>query len=143
MESIDQAEVPFPIEAVRSVFREYPVRLALLFGSHARGTASGRSDVDLAVEFDGLQSGDCGYNDALFGLGADLDDVLSFDVDVVDIHSVEPAVARRIFEDGVLLYGQSEHVSDLRAEVLAADDPERSPRERFDDALDRIDEHMA
>lgn len=43
----------------------------------------------------------------------------------------------------MLLYGQSEHVSDLRAEVLAADDPERSPRDRFDDALDRIDEHMA
>lgn len=37
---------------IRSVVERYPVRLAVLYGSLARGTATAASDVDIAVAFD-------------------------------------------------------------------------------------------
>lgn len=40
-------------EELREVLRQWPqVQLAILFGSHARGRATRRSDVDLLVELD-------------------------------------------------------------------------------------------
>ncbi len=40
------------LETVRTVLRNHPVRLAVLFGSQATGSADGRSDVDLAIELE-------------------------------------------------------------------------------------------
>lgn len=52
------------------------VRVAMLFGSRARGTARADSDVDLAVEGPGVD---------LLTLGAELGGVLDLEVDVVDL----------------------------------------------------------
>src|SRR4051812_22538102 len=41
--------LPQATRAIESVCRRYPVSLAYVFGSHARGTADTESDVDIAV----------------------------------------------------------------------------------------------
>lgn len=135
--------VRLDLESLRAVLREHPVDLAILFGSHATGTARESSDVDVAVEFDALRPSDPGYNDVFLGLSADLSEALGTDdVDLVDLHTVSPSLAASIFEHGVLLVGDRDDAADRREELTAADGERPSPRERLDAALAKIDAHL-
>lgn len=131
------------VEALREVLREHPVDLAVLFGSHATGTAHSGSDVDVAVELEDRRPSDPEYNDAFLALSVDLSDALDADdVDLVDVRTVSPSLAASVFDRGVLLVGDRDHADDLREQLTRADADERSPRERFDAALARIDAHL-
>jgi predicted nucleotidyltransferase len=84
------------IQAVREVLRgRSDVRLALVFGSRARGTASPTSDVDIAVWAPGLD---------LLGLGADLSRAAGLEVDVVPLEGVGVPLLARIVREGILLH---------------------------------------
>ncbi|MEF8826269.1 MAG: nucleotidyltransferase domain-containing protein [Halapricum sp.] len=136
-------DVSFDLDALQAVLREHPVTLAILFGSHATETTHTTSDIDLAVEFDAHRPSDPSYNDVFFGLSADLSETLETDdVDLVDLHTVSPALAAAIFEHGVLLVGDQEHAAALRRQLTAAESDQPSPRERLDAALARIDAHL-
>jgi hypothetical protein len=64
------------------------------------------------------------------------------DVDVVDVHTLGPDFAAAVFEHGTLLLGDDNRFEELR-ERLTTDRGDRSPAERFDEALRKIDEHLA
>lgn len=131
------------LDALRGVLREHPVQLAILFGSHATGTTHAASDIDLAVEFDAMRPSDPSYNEVFLGLSADLSATLGTDdVDLIDLHTVSPALAAAIFADGVLLVGEQEHAAERRRQLTAAESEQPSPRERLDAALARIDAHL-
>lgn len=132
-----------PLETVRAVLRRHPVRVGILFGSHATGETHSRSDVDIAVEFEGVRSGDPEYNEVFLGLSADLSEALGTDdVDLVDLRTASPELAAAVFERGVLLVGDRETAAVLRDELADEDSSDRSPRERFDEAIARIDAHL-
>jgi predicted nucleotidyltransferase len=81
--------------------RAEPLAAAYLFGSRARGTATDRSDVDLAVLYaDRPASG-------LEGLGldleADIERVLGLPVQVVVLNSAPADLVHRVLRDGHLL----------------------------------------
>ncbi|ADQ69105.1 nucleotidyltransferase protein [Halogeometricum borinquense DSM 11551] len=117
--------------------------MCTLFGSHATGTTHPTSDTDIAVELETTDREDPAYNDAFFGLSADLSDALGTDdVYLVDIHTLSPSVAASVFEAGVLRIGDVAHAEDLRQRVTNTDAPDQSPRERFDTALAKIDDHL-
>jgi predicted nucleotidyltransferase len=146
MRSIETADVDgaVPLDVVRSVLDEHPVQFAILFGSHATGDIHSRSDVDIAVEFEGLRPADDEYNETFFGLGADLSEALGTDdVDLLDVHRLSAPLARSVFDEGVLLVGEHARITALRQQSIGDERDERSPRERFDDSLRRIDEHFA
>jgi predicted nucleotidyltransferase len=131
------------LDTLQAVLGEHPVRLAILFGSHATETTHATSDIDLAVEFDEHRPADPSYNDVFLGLSADLSDTLETDdVDLVDLHAVSPALAAAIFENGVLLVGTEEHAAELRHQLTTSEDDQQSPRDRLDAALERIDDHL-
>ena len=67
------------LDALQAVLREHPVRLAILFGSHATETTHATSDIDLAVEFDEHRPSEPSYNDVFLGVSADLSDALETD----------------------------------------------------------------
>lgn len=132
-----------PVGRLRSTLEEHPVRLAVLFGSQATGRATSGSDIDIAVELDGLQPGDEGFNDAFFDIIAAVSRALETDdVDVVDVHTLGPSMADAVFDRGTLVVGEESRLDELRARATSERD-ERSPGERFDDALRKIDEHLA
>lgn len=138
--SVDDA---LDVEALQTLLRDHLVQLAILFGSHATGTAHSASDIDIAVEFDATRPSDSKYNDVFFGLSADLSDTLNTDdVDLVDLHTVSPAVAKSIFDNGILLVGEQTYAATLRQQITAADVEIQSPRERLDAALTQIDAHL-
>ena len=131
------------LETIETVLREHPVRLTILFGSHATGTTHETSDIDLAVEFDGHRPGDTNYSSVFLGLGVDLSSTLGTDdVDVVDLHTTSPSFAKAIFENGILLVGDQEHAVELRHQLTDTDRDQQSPRERIEAALERMNEHL-
>jgi predicted nucleotidyltransferase len=132
------------IKQLRSRLEDAPIRVAILFGSRATGQTHALSDIDIAVEFDGLEPGDPEYNERFFTLSADLSEIMGTDdIDLVDIRSLSPSFARSVFEKGILLKGTEEQISELRTRLLDGSSDMHSPQERFDDALRRIDEHLA
>lgn len=132
-----------PLEEFRSLLSAAPVRLAILFGSHATGRAHPRSDIDIAIELDSLRPGDPGYNDVFFGLSAELSVVAPSELDLVDIHAASPTVARSIIDHGCVLVGEESRLAELRTQLVDEDAPQRPARERFDEHLDRIENLLA
>ncbi|WP_158055615.1 type VII toxin-antitoxin system MntA family adenylyltransferase antitoxin [Halorussus halophilus] len=133
----------FPVERLQRVLRDHPVQLALLFGSHATATTHSQSDVDIAVEFDSAEPDDSKYNDMFFALSAELSEALETDqIDLVDLHTASPDVVASVFEHGILLVGDPEHAENLQ-HSLTPTSKSQSPRERFDAALAKIDQHLS
>lgn len=83
------------------VFSQYGIRSALLFGSYAKGSANGRSDVDILVDsgLRGLQ---------FFGLLESVNSALKIPVDLIDVSQIEPGseIDLEIRKTGVPIYGQ-------------------------------------
>jgi predicted nucleotidyltransferase len=71
------------------------VRLALVFGSRARGTATPTSDVDVAVGAPGID---------LLGLAADLSRATGLEVDVVSLEDAGVPLLARIVREGVVVH---------------------------------------
>jgi len=137
---MDDADADRVAATVRRVLESRPVRLGVLFGSYARGTAGSHSDVDVAVVFD--SSVDDPFNERL-GLGVELSLALGTDnVDVVDLADVRPAVGYSALEHGRLLVGDLGHATELKARFDRDRTPStrRSRRDRFDDTLARLEE---
>lgn len=133
-----------PVEHLREVLHEHSVQLAILFGSHVQGETHSESDIDIAVALETVDPSEPAYNDIFFELSADLSATLETDdVDLVDLQTVSPDLAESIFTRGVLLIGEPEDVASIRRQLRTAESTDRSPRERFDAALARIDEHLS
>lgn len=128
-------------DSLVAVLSEHPVRLAILFGSHASGTTTSSSDIDLAVEFEQSVS-DEKYHDVYFALMADLMSTLEENsIDLTDITDMQPAVGASALEDGVVLRGTVARAKQHQRafERAASEAPERTRRERFDDLLSRME----
>ena len=84
------------------VFRRNHVHRATLFGSHAKGSATSKSDVDLMVD-SGL------HGLAFFGLLEDVNASLQCDVDLIDTADIIPGskIDREIRQTGVVIYEES------------------------------------
>lgn len=132
-------------ERVADTLADHPVRLGLLFGSRAGGETHERSDVDVAVVFEQCEPGDPEYTETLLRLGADLAIELDTDdIDLVDLRRLSPSIARVVLTNGELLVGDEADLDEFRDHIPAeSEDETRSPSERFDAALARVDEHLA
>lgn len=87
---------PTPAEQIARVLAgRTDVRLALLFGSEARGTAGPNSDVDLAIDAPGVDTLElC----ALFA------EALGRDVDVVRLEDAGIPLLRKLIRDGIVVH---------------------------------------
>jgi predicted nucleotidyltransferase len=87
---------------VCSIFRNYPVKRAALFGSAARGDMNENSDVDILVEFlpdtRGL---------VFFGLRVDLEEALGRSVDLITFNALtkaKPGFKKLVEQETRLIY---------------------------------------
>jgi predicted nucleotidyltransferase len=131
------------IQALRSVLHSHPVRVAVLFGSSATGSTDGRSDVDIAIEFDGsVENTVATYMAILTDISIALD---RNDIDLSLVRDLDPRVGHEAFDHGILLCGSEERARTLR-DQFEAERPEtpstETLRDRFDDALANVDSEL-
>ena len=130
------------LDRMQSYLAGTDVVFAILFGSHARGTARESSDVDIALRFPATMSAHERF-DARNRIDADLQTYANGFVDVNDVDSLPTAVAHAALRDGITLVGDEAAVEAYREDVEAtyeatADERERERRE-FIDRLARGD----
>jgi len=126
------------VDRLRSALSDQPVRLAVLFGSQADGTADGASDVDVAVELDSSVEDRGNAKVALLTtLSVELD---RNDIDLSLVSDLDPDVGVAAFTDGILLCGSRDRYEALRdrfEDRRSGDD--RSLRERLDRTIENVD----
>lgn len=128
---------------VSQVVREYPVRLAVLFGSQAQGTATKDSDIDVAIAFDE----NCPPSERLdrrIELTTDLVEALGTnEVDVTDLDAIRPEVGISALRDGTLLVGNRDlaetYLERFEREARSTDDTHAERMHRFDALLERLE----
>jgi predicted nucleotidyltransferase len=131
------------VAALESVLSEYPVTLALLFGSRATGETREDSDTDVAVVFEDDTRSFQSRGDAMLALGADLAEALGTDdVDVLDLETASASLGQQVLEEGVLLVG-TETERRNRLERLSGECEREAAADRFDAVLSAIDDHLA
>jgi predicted nucleotidyltransferase len=85
------------IAAIRPILQQHAsVRLGLLFGSIARGTANDRSDVDVAIDVHGSAD--------RLGIAAQLSAALGAEIDLVMLGDAGVPLLDEIVRDGVVAY---------------------------------------
>ncbi|MDD2434612.1 MAG: nucleotidyltransferase domain-containing protein [Bacilli bacterium] len=87
-------------EECAKVLKEYPIRYCYLFGSYAKGKATGKSDVDLVVD-----SSVTGLD--FYGLVEELREKLHKKVDVLIVDQVasNKELLNEVLKDGLKIYG--------------------------------------
>lgn len=101
------------------------MRLALLFGSRARGRAGAGSDVDVAIE---------GTADRL-ALAAELGRATGLDVEVIDLRDAGYPLLRALLRDGVVLHeGERHTAASFRTRAILQTETDRPWFERMRDA---------
>ena len=132
-------------EAIRRVVEQYPVRCAVLYGSHVQATPTKESDVDIAVAFEtDLTAAE--RLEQRVELTARLVDALGTDdVDVADLDAIRPEVGISALESGRRLYGDQKTLDEYleRFERETPDDETHEDRmRRFDSVLERLEESV-
>lgn len=93
--------MPFTEDLVRALERTSGVRLAVVFGSAARGMARSRSDVDIAVLLDN--------DEGLPALRVALERVTGRSVDLISLRKAPPLLRFEIARDGQPLVEREPH----------------------------------
>lgn len=119
--------------AIRAVLRHHPeVRLALVFGSRARGVAAPNADLDLAVEVAR------GAELDRLGLMAEIRSATGLEVDVVDVspgRRVGYPLLAALVREGVVVHEGARHAeAEFRTRALLQTSLDRPWYERMRDA---------
>lgn len=122
------------LAGMRKYLAETDVDFAILFGSHARGTADESSDVDIALRF----PEDLNEHDRFHlrnRIDAELQEYAAKFVDVSDIESLPNHVAYAALRDGILLAGDEDTLETykerVKAEYEAGTDERGRERQEF------------
>lgn len=94
---IDKEQI---LQHIRPILARQLLRRAELFGSFATGNASASSDVDILVEFTRPIS-----LLKFVGLKQELEDALDRKVDLVEYHTLKPALSGRILSETIPING--------------------------------------
>lgn len=101
------------VDGMSAYLARSPVVFAVLFGSHARGTADESSDVDVALGFpDGMTVHE--RFDARNRIDAELQEYAEHFVDVSDVESLPTPVAYASLQDAITLAGAEDVVEAYR-----------------------------
>lgn len=130
------------IDGMRDYLAQTAVVFAVLFGSHARGTADESSDVDVALRFPDEMDAHEQFR-LRNRVDAHLQEYAEDFVDVSDIGSLPTPVAYAALRDGIVLVGDEQAVESyqerVKEEYEATADEREQERREFIDRLARGD----
>lgn len=130
------------VDGLRKYLSGEDIVFAVLFGSHARGTADETSDVDIALRFP-ADMDDLERFRRRNRIDADLQEFATGFVDVSDIETLPTPVAYAALRDGILLVGDEHAAATYQEQVEAEYETTAEEREQerraFIDRLARGD----
>lgn len=139
----DRSDTDLDVEAISATLAEYPVRYAVLYGSHADGVATSESDVDIAVAFP-KQFSESERLDCRIELVVDLMEALGTnDVDLADLDAIRPEVGLQAIATGHSLLEDEATRQEYREQFERAVSTAETHEERmdtFDALLRRLEE---
>ena len=80
------------------ILKSHEVKKAGIFGSFARGDASGESDIDILVDI----PGDISLLDFI-GLKLEIEDAIGKKVDLVEYDTIKPAIRKKILDEQTVI----------------------------------------
>jgi predicted nucleotidyltransferase len=83
------------------IFKAYPIRRAVLFGSYAKGNATAKSDIDILIDSNGAIRGI-----DFFGVLEDMTNALGAEIDLLEMSQIIKGsrVQKEIDANGVVIY---------------------------------------
>lgn len=124
------------VDALAATLEEYPLSLAVLFGSRATGTAGEMSDLDVAVAFEEDVPEDRRFA-LLDEMTAEITSETGFEaVDLVDLSTVGPYPGYEIMSEGLLLLGDEDDAVELESKFLQLKLDFRPVKEEWQTALE-------
>lgn len=141
MGSNDRATPPVTTidrDTLRSTLQEYPLHLAILFGSHVDGTSTPQSDIDVGVLFEE----DCSAAERR-DLYLDLHSTIAMalgteNVDVTLLDDIPPSVGRQALQSYEILVGDRMLAEQVRERYEAA-----APPPSHGDLVERLNKSLA
>lgn len=94
--------IEFCKDFIKKIDRKYPIKLAYLFGSRAKGTENAMSDIDIALMFNNSYYA----MDEAFVRGYIIEEGKSYfnsEVDIVSLDKTSLALKYEVIKDGVIL----------------------------------------
>lgn len=126
------------IDGIRSYLAQTEVVFAILFGSHAKGTSSPSSDVDIVLSFPEDMDGRERFR-LRNRIDAELQQYAEGFVDVRDIRTLPTTVAYAALRDGILLVGDEDLVQEYHQAVEEEYEATASERDQENrEFLDRL-----
>lgn len=139
MRELEETMVPaLDLEAIVRILERVPVTLGVLYGSHARGEGTARSDLDLAVEFDEALSSVERTRARLRLIERLSTELGTDDVDVVPLSRAPAELLEDILTDGILVYGSMADIEPYRGRP-SVDSSHGERLATFDDVLDELE----
>ena len=117
------------VEGIREYLAQTEVDFAILFGSHARGTADSASDLDIALRFAERMDEHTRFH-RRNRIDAELQEYANGFVDVSDIDALPDHVAYAALQEGILLTGDEQAAEEYKAEIETAYENEADKREQ-------------
>lgn len=128
---------PIDLDVLQSALEEFPLRLAILFGSHVDGTPTPRSDVDVGVLF-GENCSAAERREHYLDLHSTVATALGTEhVDVTPLDDIPPSVGRQALQAYEVLVGDPALAEELREHHEAV-----SPPPEHEDLVERLDESL-
>jgi predicted nucleotidyltransferase len=141
-ESGDREIEDVDLDGLRRALEQTEVVFAVLFGSRTKGTTHPESDVDIALRLPESLSSKARFR-LRNRIDAELQSYAEGFVDVSDFESLPVPVAYAALQNGIVLFGDEEAVTQYRAQIATeyeASEPDRDrEREAFLDRLARGD----
>jgi predicted nucleotidyltransferase len=124
--------------ALRSTLEEYPLNLAILFGSYAGGSPTPRSDVDIGVVFEDSCSA-AEQRELYLDLHSAVAKTLRTDkVDITLLDDLPATVGRQALQSYGVLLGNPDVAERIRKRYERA-----APQPSHEELIDRLDESLA
>lgn len=90
-----------PVDKIKKILMKNGVAFAAIFGSHAKGTATPKSDVDILIEY---KPGETPGYFKFFDLEEEIQRILQKDVDLLTVNELNPYIKPEIMQTMQIFY---------------------------------------
>jgi predicted nucleotidyltransferase len=115
MQNKQKQNINFDASKIRDLCQKHGIKLLLLHGSYAKGTATAQSDIDIGILYDKRKKPFRGYTEIF----SDFGEVFGDKFDPVFLNGAEPLICYQTALHGQSLFQETEHTfADYKVQTI-------------------------